>query len=67
MLITRTSLVSGITRQQEINVTQEQLIEWDKGTKIQDAMPHLTDDEREFLQTGITPEEWDAAFKEEEE
>ena len=25
---------------------------------IQEAMPHLTPDEREFIMTGITAEEW---------
>jgi hypothetical protein len=26
-------------------------------------MPNLTADEREFIMTGITPDEWDAAFE----
>jgi len=26
---------------------------------IQMAMPHLDADDREFIKTGITPEEWD--------
>ena len=46
----------------EIEVTQEQLSSWESGTLIQNAMPHLTPDEREFIMTGITPEEWDSAF-----
>ena len=25
-------------------------------------MPHLSADDREFLMTGVTPEEWDATF-----
>ena len=29
---------------------------------IQDAMPNLTPDEREFIKTGITPKEWDEMF-----
>lgn len=39
---------------------------WRNGQHIQNAMPELTADEREFLLTGMTPEEWDAAFGEEE-
>jgi hypothetical protein len=35
---------------------------WSKGLLIQDAFPWLTPDEREFIKTGITPEEWKAAF-----
>lgn len=39
---------------------------WQNGAHIQNAMPELTADEREFLLTGMTPEEWDATFGEEE-
>jgi len=39
---------------------------WMKGKFIQDAFNFLTPDEREFLMTGITPEEWAETFKEEE-
>jgi|TARA_R100000234_G_C4991961_1_gene176008 hypothetical protein len=47
----------------EIDVTLEQLSSWQvDGVLIQNAMPHLTPDEREFIKTGITPEEWDSAF-----
>jgi hypothetical protein len=47
----------------EIEVTLEQLRSWQvDGVLIQNAMPHLTPDEREFIKTGITPEEWDSAF-----
>lgn len=67
MLITRTSPFSGKTHSMEINVTQEQLDVWQGGQLIQKVLPHLTPDEREFLMTGITPEEWDAAFKDSEE
>ena len=34
---------------------------------IQDAFPMLPANHREFLMTGITPEEWDAMFPEETE
>jgi hypothetical protein len=30
-------------------------------------MPYLTDNDREFILSGITPEEWDEAFAENEE
>ena len=32
---------------------------------IQDAMPQLSDADREVIKTGITAEEWDEAFPEE--
>ncbi len=63
MLITRTSPFSGNTNSMEIEVTQEQLSSWESGVLIQNAMPNLSADEREFIMTGITPEEWDSAFK----
>jgi len=37
---------------------------WQNGTLIQDAFPTLNADEREFIKTGITPEEWDKMFGE---
>jgi len=63
MLITKTSPFSGNTNVMEIDVTEEQIALWENGTLIQNAMPHLTPDEREFIKTGITSEEWDSAFK----
>lgn len=63
MIITRTSKLSGITRQQEIAVTYNQLKAWENGELIQNAMPNLTPDEREFIQTGITSDEWAKLFE----
>lgn len=66
MIITRTSPVSGKTTTMEIDVTQSQLDSWESGQLIQNAMPNLSEDEREFILTGITPEEWDSMFGEED-
>lgn len=65
MIITRISPLSGATNQMNINVTAGQIARWELGELIQNAMPNITADEREFIKTGITPEEWDAAFGEE--
>ena len=62
MKITRISPFSGNTNVMDINVTQEQLSAWESGTLIQNAMPHLSADEREFIKTGMTPTEWEDAF-----
>lgn len=43
------------------------LEKYEAGAPIQVAFPRLTDDEREFLMTGITPDEWAAIFAEPEE
>ncbi len=39
---------------------------WKAGALIQDAFPTLSADDREFIMTGITPEEWAEIFGEEE-
>ena len=65
MLITRTSILSGKTRTKQINVNQSQIDKWEAGMLIQDAMPDVSVDEREFIMTGSTPEEWDLHFNEE--
>lgn len=68
MLITRTSMLSNVTRTLDINVTQEQLDAWIvDGVLIQNAMPHLSADEREFMLTGIWDDDWVEEYYEEEE
>ncbi len=67
MLIKRHSLMTGVEHELELPVTQEQLHRWIKGAKIQDVMPHLTADQREFIMTGITAEEWASTFPKEED
>ena len=67
MIITRKSPLSGEMNSIEISVTQEQLDAYATGTLIQDAMPNLTPDEREFIMTGLTAEEWDTLMKDDEE
>lgn len=62
MRIVRTSPFTGNTNIREINVTEAQIEAWENGELIQNAMPHLSAGEREFIKTGITDEEWDAAF-----
>jgi len=66
MIITRTSMLTGIERALELPVTQEQLDNWKKGTLSQNAFPGCDADQREFIQTGMTPSEWDKAFGVEE-
>lgn len=62
MLISKISDMSNKMHTMDIDVTDEQLQDWRDGTAIQDAMPNLTPDEREFIKTGITPKEWDEMF-----
>ena len=64
MLITRTSNVSGVTRTLDLPITQDQLNAWLNGALIQDAFPNLSDNEREFILSGISGEEWNQLFQE---
>ena len=67
MNITRTSLYSRITRTLDLPVTEAQLDAWASGELIQNAFPNLSPDDREFLKTGITAEEWEQLYREDVE
>tara|TARA_A100001015_G_C14707495_1_gene600732 strand:+ start:193 stop:408 length:216 start_codon:yes stop_codon:yes gene_type:complete len=67
MIITRTSPLTGRTQSLDIDVTVEQIKAWENGTLIQDVMPHLSADEREFIISGCTPQEFSDLFPEEEQ
>lgn len=59
MLITRRSVITGIEHAMELPVTTGELLRHRLGALAQNVWPHLLPDQREFLITGITPEEWD--------
>jgi len=63
MLVTRTSIITKITRTLDLPVTEEQLAAHKSGTHAQNAFPHLSTDLREFIISGVTPEEWDKLFE----
>lgn len=68
MKVTRTSQLSGKTRTLDIDITPEQLQQVEIGDElIQNIVPHLNSSDREFLITGITEEEWNTAFPEEDD
>ena len=62
MLITKKSIFSGEWNTMDIPVTQSQIDDWANGALIKDAMPNVSVDDREFLMTGVTPEEWTDTF-----
>ncbi len=66
MTITRTDPITNAINSLSLDVTQEQLNLWQDGKLIQDVMPNLNADEREFIMTGITIGSWDNFFGEEE-
>lgn len=58
MKITKKSMLTGISHTLELDITDEQIKRWQDGALIQDVMPQLSSDEREFLISGSTAEEW---------
>ena len=63
MLITNKSKVSGKVRSMELDVTEEQLNRYNTGqVTLQDCFPNLSPDEREFIKSGITADEWEETF-----
>jgi hypothetical protein len=67
MIIERISSLTGKHRKLEIDITPEQIKRWKDGELIQNVAPHLTPEDREFIITGNTQEEWDAMFGDEDE
>lgn len=70
-IITSKCILDQKEYQMEIKgVTQMEVDAWrNQGSQsplIQNAFPNLTAEEREFILTGITPEQWDEIFGESE-
>lgn len=62
--VTSVSLISGKTNVLVMSISKRilmrQIADWAGGVSLQRAFPTLSCDEREFLKTGITAEEWEA-------
>lgn len=68
MKISRISNFTGEYNTREISITLDQYIDWQNAREngesrfVQDEFGHLSVDDREFLISGVTPEEWSEAF-----
>lgn len=62
MLIKRRSQLTGVERELDLPVTPMQMLEFATGGLIQSVFPNLTADQREYILSGITAEEWNEAF-----
>lgn len=64
--LTRRSPLTGKTHTLELPISKEEYLHcrkiWIGGELIQDAFPMVPADLIEFILSGITPEEWKAAF-----
>jgi hypothetical protein len=67
MLIRRRSQITGIVRERNLDITEEQLNRFFSGELIQKCFPNLSVGDREFILSGITEEEWDTTFSDSEE
>jgi len=67
--VTKKSILSGKTNTMTLDITQEHLDMYEQvgGLLIQAVFPNLSAGEREFLISGITPEEWNNTFGEEDD
>ena len=49
MIITSKSIMSGLSRSKDIDVTTDQLFDWHQGALIQNAMPNVSSEDRDFI------------------
>ena len=67
MTITKRSALTGVEHTLEVPIAESAYKAWQhSNTPIQIAFSNLNADQREFLITGATPEEWEEAFGEED-
>ena len=64
MQVTRKSMISGESNTMDLPVTELMLRRWRGGELIQNVMPHLSAEQREFLISGCMPQEWDEVMRE---
>ena len=62
MEVKRCSIITGRTITLDLDVTAEQIEEWEDGGLSQVVFSHLAPADREFIMTGITQSEWDNAL-----
>jgi hypothetical protein len=68
VLVQKKSMVSGRVNSMLLPTTQGKIEYWiESGKLIQDVMPDLSADHRQFLMSGITPREWNDMCGDEDE
>jgi uncharacterized protein (DUF779 family) len=65
MKLSKRSIISGKINEMNLDITEEQYFSWKNGDLVQNVFPHLNSKEREFIVSGITPQEWKEVFGEE--
>ena len=68
MNVTRTSILTGSVNTLFIEgLTHDMLTAYESGELIQDALAGIAPQMREFVMTGVTPEEWDRLMPEDDD
>lgn len=70
MMVTMKSSITGNYATINLPITQAQWEEWKNPTHrrlVQDIFPQLSNEQREFLMTGITPIEWETYIAKDDE
>lgn len=57
MIIRKKSITSGKIHEMDLDITENQLKNYNAGMLVQNAFPNLTPTEREFLITGMSEKE----------
>lgn len=57
--VIKTSIFTNKQNEMFLPITKNELERWQKGECVQDVFPYLNDNQREFLITGATPQEWE--------
>jgi len=60
-------MFTGVVRTLDLPITEDQMRAYENGMFVQDALPSLCPADREFIKTGVTQEEWNEAFDDEED
>lgn len=68
MRVWRKSIVGdGSETFMDLPITAGQIEDFNRGMMVQDAFQNLSDGEREFLLSGITPDKWSEMFGHDDE
>lgn len=65
MIIKKFNIILQKEVQLDIPITEAELERIQNGELIQNVVPHLSSDEREFIISGILPGQWDEMFGDE--
>lgn len=66
MEITRINPITKTVKTLDLDITNQELLSYQRGALIQHAFPNLDADEREFFKTGIAPDDWLRLWPDEE-